>query len=136
MSRYRIILCSFLLFITFCSFGQQFESREEVDTKSYRLYTNAQWRQLLDYGKVAVSHKQDFILLRLRMAYAAFMLTNYSQAIKQYDVILMKDQYNETARYYKRLCLQYLQQSELANFQNKFIPTVNLKNEEIGRAHV
>ncbi len=127
----RSITLAFILVLSLCSYGQTIESREEIDTKSFRLYSNEQWQQLLDYGKIVVNHKQDFILLRLRLGYAAFMLSKYSEAIRHYNAILKKDAYNETARYYKRICLQYLQQSDLALYQNRYIPTISLKNEKV-----
>ncbi|WP_204268173.1 hypothetical protein, partial [Escherichia coli] len=69
---------------------------DEVNTKSYALYEKSAWKELLLYGKEAITAKQDFKLLRLRLGYAAFMLGNYSEALNQYQQVLKNDSYNTT----------------------------------------
>lgn len=56
--------------------AQQDFSFAAVDSQSYALYQKADWRSLLAYGKLAIANKQDFLLLRLRTGYAAFMIEN------------------------------------------------------------
>ena len=63
---------------------------------------------------------QDFTLLRLRMGYAAFMQSDFSQAIIQYEQVLKNDSYNTTAHYYIWLCRTYLNQTALAALQMPF----------------
>ena len=89
--------------------------------KSYALYEKGSWKELLQYGKSSAKERQDFLLLRLRMAYAAFMLGNYSESIHQYDQVLKQDAENATAHYYKFLCRTYLNQSELAGAEVKYL---------------
>jgi hypothetical protein len=95
--------------------AQQGASYEEADIKSYALYEKGEWKTLLQFGKEYIAVSPDFILLRMRMGYAAFMLNNFSKALTQYDAVLAKDSYNETAHYYSFLCRKYLNQPELAD---------------------
>jgi hypothetical protein len=104
---------------------------DEVNTKSYALYEKGSWKELLAYGKEAVEAKQDFTLLRLRMGYAAFMLNNFSEAINQYEFVLKNDSYNSTARYYIWLCRKYLNQTELADAQVKYLSKEVIEKEKL-----
>ena len=110
-----IIITIIVLLSSFISVAQQKPTYDEADIFSYNLYLNGKWKELLDYGKTSINQGQDFIYLRLRMGYAAFMLQNYSEALKHYNQILSKDRYNENAHYYAWACLLYLQQTEQAN---------------------
>jgi hypothetical protein len=85
----------------------------------------------MGYGKQAINHQQDFQLLRLRMGYACFMQKKYTEALRQYEAILKKDSYQETARYYSWLCLLKLQQPEIALWHASYLPDVSLKQERI-----
>ncbi|MBL0356748.1 MAG: hypothetical protein IPP72_07525 [Chitinophagaceae bacterium] len=112
-------------------FAQQRISYEEANTKSYELYEKGEWKTLLQYGKEYLSQQPDFILLRLRLGYAAFMLGNFSEALKQYDAALKKDSYNETAHYYSWLCRKYLNQSEQADAHLKYFSKEALQKEKL-----
>jgi hypothetical protein len=104
---------------------------DEVNAKSYALYEKGSWKELLAYGKEAVQANQDFTLLRLRMGYAAFMLNNFSDAINQYEHVLKNDSYNSTAHYYIWLCLKYLNQTELADAQIKYLSKDVIEKEKL-----
>ncbi len=107
--------------ITCTVYAQQPNAQEEVDIKSYALYEKGSWKELLQYGKATTKEGHDFLLLRLRMAYAAFMLGNFSAAISQYDHVLKQDAENATAHYFKLLCRKYLNQSELTGAEVKYL---------------
>ncbi len=128
-------LTPFFVFLLFCgkSFAQQDTSYNEVNVKSYALYEKGDWKTLLQYGKDYVALSPDFILLRLRMGYAAFMLNNFSEALKQYDAVLKKDSYNETAHYYSWLCRRYLNQPELADVHVKYFSKELLQKEKLSK---
>ena len=116
----KLICIFFLLLQEGIVSAQQGFTYEEVNNKSYELYQKASWKELMQYGKEAVTNGQDFLLLRLRMGYAAFNLNDFSQALKQYTKVNHFDKYNETAHYYSWLCLTYLNQSELAGAHVKY----------------
>lgn len=92
-----------------------------VDSLSYSLYEKAEWKNLLKFGKEAIANQQDFLLLRLRLGYAAFMLNNYSEAIRHYEAVLKEDSYNSTAHYYIYWSRINLNQPELAMAEIKFL---------------
>ncbi len=112
------------------SHAQQANSYDEVNIKSYSLYEKGAWKELINYGNEAISAGQDFTLLRLRIGYAAFMIGNYSEAIKAYENVLEKDSYNSTAHYYLWFCRKYLNQSELADQHLAYFSTESLQKEK------
>ena len=121
MQSVKLIMVLLAVSCTCTVFAQQLTASEQVDIKSFALYEKGSWTELLQYGRTSVKEGQDFLLLRLRMAYAAFMLGNYSEAITQYDQVLKQGEENATAHYYKFLCRTYLNQSELAGAEVKFL---------------
>lgn len=92
-----------------------------VDSLSYSLYEKTEWKNLLKFGKEAIANQQDFLLLRLRLGYAAFMLNNYSEAIRHYEAVLKEDSYNGTAHYFIYWSRINLNQPELAMAEIKFL---------------
>ena len=121
-----------LIFIAFCFQGntQETMNYDTVNMQSYALYEKGSWKDLLAYGKKAVEQGQDFTLLRLRMGYAAFMQSDFSQAIIQYEQVLKNDSYNSTAHYYIWLCRTYLNQTALAALQMPFLSDEVLAKEK------
>lgn len=88
MYQLRKILFIITILFSLQAVAQTNLTYDEVNNKSYALYEKGLWKELLSYGKEAVQANQDFILLRLRMGYAAFMLNNFSEAINQYNAQL------------------------------------------------
>lgn len=131
----QLITCLLLLFLSSSMRAQQTTSFEEADAKSYALYNKAAWQELLDYGNSYIQEGgADFIYLRLRLGYAAFMLGNYSTALTHYDAALKKDSYQETAHYYSRLCRIYLNQPEQAEWHSKYLSAETKSKEKIKNA--
>jgi len=93
-----------LITIAFFWSGLSFAQTEidfvRADSSSYKLYQEGRWKDLLQFGKNSINAGQDFILLRLRMGFAAYSLKNYSEAILHYTRVLKEDRYNETAHYF------------------------------------
>lgn len=121
MYRRKLTLVLLSLVMGFGSSAQQAIEYDEVNAKSYGLYEKGDWKALLKYGNEYLATSPDFALLRLRMGYAAFMLGNFSEAIKQYNAALQKDSYNEAAHYYMQLCRIYLNQAELAGKHQRYL---------------
>lgn len=98
----RILSLLLLLLAGFATgmHAQQPFSYGQTDSSSYALYQQGRWKELLQFGKQAVSAGQDFPLLRMRMGYAAFVTGRYSEAIRQYEKVLKEDALNETAHYF------------------------------------
>ncbi len=117
----RKLICLLLLLLPgIIASAQKTLSYDEVNNKSYELYQKANWKELIHYGKEAIAEGQDFLLLRLRLGYASFILNNFSEALKHYAKVIKLDRYNETAHYYSWLCLKYLNQNELAGTHIKY----------------
>lgn len=116
--------------------AQQEYSFTAVDSQSYALYQQANWKTLLSYGKTAINHNQDFQLLRLRTAYAAFMLANYSEAIKHYEAVLKEDKYNSTAHYFIYWSRINLGQPELAMAEVKYLTRGAIEDKKIKPADI
>jgi tetratricopeptide (TPR) repeat protein len=130
MQQLKIIIFTTLLLSSISALAQNKITYDEVNIKSYGLYEKGSWKELIIYGNVAISNGQDFTLLRLRIGYAAFMLGNFSEAVKAYEKVLTNDSYNETAHYYLWLSRQYLNQPELADKHLAFLSTETLKKEK------
>ncbi len=111
--------------------AQEPSAYETALAKSYELYEKGDWKGLLQYGKDYLQREPDFILLRLRMGYAAFMSGNYSEALRQYEAVLKKDSYNETAHYYSWLCRKYLNQAEQAGAHMPYLSAAVKEQEKI-----
>ncbi len=126
----RIIFFSLLL-LSIQSFAQNGYTYEAVDNKTYALYQKSAWAELISYGNTAIENGQDFTLLRLRIAYAEYMLQNYSAAIISYEKVLKNDSYNATAHYYIWLCRKYLNQTELAGRQIKYLSAETIEKENL-----
>jgi hypothetical protein len=116
----RLLLLVGLSLGSYC-YGQHTSTTADVDIKSYSLYEKGAWKELIEYGKGAIATGTDFQLLRLRIAYAAFMLNNFSEAVNQYNAVLKSDSYNATARYYLWLSYTFLNQQNLADLQVKYL---------------
>ncbi len=126
---FRKLIFIFLLVFSSPSWAQRTAiTPQEADADSYQLYLNGNWPVLLGYGKEALKDNVDFTYLRLRMAYAAFMLKNYAEALKHYDAVLIKDSHNEVAHYYSRLCRLYLNQGEMAAYE--VLPLSHIMSKE------
>ena len=110
-----------LLFAELPVIAQNEFSFTRVDSLSYSLYERGEWKSLLLYGKKAIANQQDFLLLRLRLGYATFMLKNYSEAIKQYNAVLKEDSYNSTAHYFIYWSRINLNQPEIAMAEVKLL---------------
>lgn len=129
-SRKLSILFIIIAFVSKTSFAQQKITIEQADINSYALYEKADWKNLLQYGKAYLASNQpDFVLLRLRLGYAAFMLHNFSLALQQYHAVIQQDATNETAHYYSWLCRKYLNQFEMAAVHEKYFSAA-LKTKE------
>jgi hypothetical protein len=132
-----IISTSLAFYLTVMNVAAQQEySFTAVDSQSYALYQQANWKALLSYGKTAIAHNQDFLLLRLRTGYAAFMLANYSEALKHYEAVLAEDKYNSTAHYFIYWSRIHLAQTELAMAEVKYLAKGAIEDKKLKPADV
>lgn len=110
-----------LLFVISCSFlnlalAQQIENQEVADKHSLQLYNEGNWTALLQFGRKSIKSGTDFSILKMRTAYAAFMLKNYSQSLKLYEAVYNEEPNNNTALYYCYLNNLYLNNKASARY--------------------
>lgn len=110
-----MFLCLFCIFYSIAE-AQFASSTQAADEHSLQLYNEHKWKELLQSGKESISSGVDFPLLRMRTAYAAFMLGNYSESLKHYKSVYDKDKENALALYYVYLNNLYLNNLSAARF--------------------
>ncbi|WP_316830743.1 hypothetical protein [Pedobacter aquatilis] len=121
-----------LLLIVFISISKaQVSTYQKTDSITLSLFNASEWQQLIDVGNEAISSGEDFSLLRLRMAYAALVRQNYSEALKHYDKVLETDKRNQTAVYYSYLCNIYLNRIEDAGYLASKLDTNIVEGERL-----
>ncbi len=76
----RIIFSITFVFLTCYSFSQNGFSFKYVDSLSYALYSQAQWKQLADLGKKASEQKFDYYYLNIRTGVAFAETGDYFNA--------------------------------------------------------
>lgn len=94
----------------------------QADAKSLELYNAANWKELMTYGKQQLENGVDFPLLRMRTGYAAYMLGNYSESLRQYKKVYDSDAENSTALYYVYLNHVYLNNRSAARYYVGLLP--------------
>lgn len=128
MQRSKLIF--YLIIILCCATNAKAQNKIDyaaADSNTANLYIKAQWKDLLEYGKLAITSGQDFTTLRLRMGYAALMTEDYGEALKQYDAVLSTDSYNQTALYYNWFCRNMLNQNSTSTSLSYKFSNDNLK---------
>ncbi|MBB3056732.1 hypothetical protein [Mucilaginibacter gotjawali] len=94
---------------------------QAADSISTDLYNKGSWRQLISYGSQAQANGINFPGLRLKVAFAFFITGNYKHALNEYQQLLSKDTYNETARYYAYFCCKFLNDDLQAAYHASFM---------------
>ncbi len=106
---------------------------QEVERRSIELYLKGAWPELLDHGRMAITSGHDYLNLRLRMGYAAFMTGRYAEAVRQYDRALGFDSYNTTAHEYLYFSRKYMGQSDIAAMHTPFLTQATRQAEQLDR---
>lgn len=121
--------------LAWCVIGTRAQSvdYQQADSTSYALYQTGNWHELITFGQNTIVAGTDFPTLRMRIGYAELSTGNYSAAIIQYNEVLNKDSYNETARYYLYLCNLYQNRYNQAYYYAGHLDTATLNQENISR---
>lgn len=106
---------------------------QEVERRTIELYLKGAWPELLDHGRMAITNGHDYLNLRLRMGYAAFMLGRYAEAVRQYDRALGFDSYNTTAHEYLYFSRKYMGQSDIASVHAPYLTKATRISEQLER---
>jgi hypothetical protein len=112
----RLIYTLLAMIIYTSAFAQEISSLQAANTTSLQLFNQNQWTDLLKYGKNSIDSVIDFPLLRMRTGYAAFMLGNYSESMRQYESVYLSDNDNEISIYYLYLNNLFLNNLQAARY--------------------
>ena len=104
-----------------------------ADSTTDSLMTAANWKAVVAKGNYYIANGADYTGLRLKIGYAQFMLGDFSEAIKDYTVVLKNNPNNQTARYYLYLCYKYLDNEALAGAQLAKLDSNSVKLLHAGR---
>lgn len=122
-----------IILLAFCNIAARAQgiSYQQADSTSLVYYKAANWPEVISYGNKSIAAGVDYPALRLRMAYANFMTSNYSGALSQYAKVLKEDSHNQMARYYSYLCSKYLNNPQGASYNAGYVDTVTLNKEQV-----
>jgi hypothetical protein len=126
--KYVILL---LLLFGFQKLKAQDTGFMAADSTSAALSKAGNWQEMIDYGHQTLAAGTDFPGLRLRIAFAYFITNNYKEALAEYNRVLQKDAYNQTARYYAYYSANFLNNTPQASYNAGYLNKETLKKEEI-----
>jgi tetratricopeptide (TPR) repeat protein len=132
----KLILATLSVFIMLRVFSQDVTNTLSVDEKTYSLYLNKQWKELIEVGKLAKKKNIDFYYLQYRMGLAYYELKNYRKAIPYFEEVLEQQPQDKPAREY--LYFSYLlagREDDARMLANKFSlemrDKLNLRNKDL-----
>jgi hypothetical protein len=111
-----VFFLSFVFWAINITFGQETDKILTAESYSLQLYNEGNWTALLEYGTETIKKGEGFSVLKMRTAYAAFMLKNYSKSLKYYEEVYKEDELNFSALYYCYLNNLYLNNTAATRF--------------------
>ena len=127
----RIIIMLLTCFYSVVTVAQNNDNEQKAAANSLQLYNEKKWNELMDYGKATLAGGTDFPLLRMRTGYAAFMMGNFSESLKQYEMVYKSDNDNKIALYYCYLNNIYLNNITSARWYYKLLPEETQSAEKL-----
>ncbi len=112
-------------------FAQNETKEEKAKATLLQLYNEQKWKELIEFGKTTLAEGTDFPLLRMRTGYAAFILGNYSESLKQYEKVYTDDPNNKVSLYYAYLNNLYLNNITAARFYAGKLPEEKKLEEKL-----
>ena len=120
--RYFILVIVFI-FTHSISFSQELNVGE-VDRKTFQLYQEKNWKELIKEGKEALNQGLDFFYLRMRLGIAFYEQKNYLSAIPHFRKALTFNDEDKFAQEYYYFALLYSGQALEARKYAATLPTV------------
>lgn len=102
------ILALFIVVYSINGFAQDTLTSSAVEQKSYQLYLDKSWSELIEFANLSIAKGFDYYYLRLRLGIAYFEKKNYVSALPQFKKALSYNSDDE-------LCLEYIYYSYLFN---------------------
>ncbi|NOX46264.1 MAG: tetratricopeptide repeat protein [Chlorobi bacterium] len=132
----KLIFGTLSLFFMLQVFSQEVTNTITVDEKTYTMYLNKQWKELVETGKLAKKKNIDFYYLQYRMGVAYYELNNYRKAIPFFEKVLILQPQDKVVQEY--LYYSYLlagREDDARILANKFTPEMRdklkLRNKDL-----
>ena len=128
-----LFLVLFVLAFAINSFSQS--DFKEINSKSLKCYSNAEWDSVIYYGKIANKNNIDYYYLSYRLAIANFYKTDYFTAVYYFDKAIKQNELAKTDLFFIELYYRALLYSKnYCQADYIFMKTDSLDNE-IGIKH-
>lgn len=115
---YKIIIFFFLFHSTSC-IAQDTLNSALVEQKSYQLYLDKNWDELIKYGNNAVDKGYDYFYLQMRIGIAWFEKNNYRVAENHFKSALNFNSDDDLAQEYLYFCYLYAGKHDEAKVLSK-----------------
>jgi tetratricopeptide (TPR) repeat protein len=128
VTRYTLILIFMLVIRITGAFAQDTPDPASIEQKSYQLYTDKKWPELISLGKQAVRSGVDYFYLEMRIGIAYYERKNYSYAAPHFKKALSFNSTDSTALEYLYYCYVYTGRFEESRMlSKKFSPELAKK---------
>jgi hypothetical protein len=134
----RYLILHLLLFFVLSAFAQEKLSYAQIETKSYALYQNQNWKELIRFSAKARKQGVDYFYLQARTGIALYKLGKYRLAnkwfLKAYEADQSFDWLQEYLYYSLFLSARYLEASNYAaQFPNTMKQKLNYSSKGVYR---
>ncbi len=113
------ILIALYLAISTSGFAQDTLTSATVEEKSYQLYTDKNWPELVSFGKKALHEGYDYFYLRMRMGIAYYERKNYNMAETHFAKALNFNSGDDLALEYLYYCYLFTGKYDEARLLSK-----------------
>jgi len=96
----KIVILNIFLILTIGVISQESESYKEVDSETYSLYLQSNWKELIKLGKTSLKQDITFYYLQVRMGIAYYELKKYRKAIPYFEKSRKLNRKNELVNEY------------------------------------
>ena len=101
-----------ICFSTLVSFSQTEFTSQYVESKSYELYLQKDWKKLIVFADSAIESGVDYYYLRMRLGIANFELKKYIKATPQFQKAIAFNSFVDLPKEYLYYCLIYTERFE------------------------
>ena len=109
----------FVLFFSMKGIAQDTLNSAIVEQKSYQLYLDKNWNELIKFGNRAINSGFDYYYLQIRIGIAYFEKKNYSLAENHFKKVLQFNSDDELAQEYLYYCFIYNGRNEEARMLSR-----------------
>jgi tetratricopeptide (TPR) repeat protein len=117
----RNSLCLFLLFFCLSFKAQETLNMADVEQKTYQLYLDQNWKELIKAGNDAITQGIDYFYLRMRIGIAYYEKKNYCGAEEHFKKALTYNTDDALAQEYLYYCYVFMGRPEQARWYSKSV---------------